>query len=90
MVVGPGGQASAMSNDANDSKAPSQPATDDPYTEGPNSTVDDWLGQKVEQDSELADRLVAQEDGDLQKAEEKFNQQSNAAAADADDQPRRV
>ena len=25
---------------------------DDPYTEPPNSTVDDWLGQRVERDAE--------------------------------------
>jgi hypothetical protein len=28
---------------------------DDPYTEPPNSTVDDWLGQKVAEDLERAD-----------------------------------
>lgn len=31
-----------------------QPA--DPYTEPPNSTVDDWFGQRVERDSERAER----------------------------------
>ncbi len=28
---------------------------DDPYTEPPNSTVDDWLGQQVDADMERAD-----------------------------------
>ena len=27
----------------------------DPYTEPENSTVDDWLGQEVARDEELAD-----------------------------------
>lgn len=34
---------------------------DDPYTEPPNSTVDDWFGQRVEHDMERAD---AQRDRD--------------------------
>jgi hypothetical protein len=65
-----------MSNDANNSSASAEPGTDDPYTEGANSTVNDWLGQKVERDTELADRLVAEEGGDLEKAEERFGRQS--------------
>ena len=28
---------------------------DDPYTEPPNSTVDDWFGQRVEHDAEQLD-----------------------------------
>lgn len=28
---------------------------DDPYTEPPNSTVDDWFGQRVERDAERLD-----------------------------------
>lgn len=38
---------------------------DDPYTEPPNSTVDDWFGQRVERDAES---LAA--DGDARTAEE--------------------
>jgi hypothetical protein len=29
---------------------------DDPFTEPPNSTVDDWLGQRVDRDAERIDR----------------------------------
>jgi len=65
-------------NDNNaDSGKSGQPATDDPYTEGPNSTVDDWLGQKVERDAERADQLVAEEHGDVAKAEKRFEQESD-------------
>ena len=43
-----------MSSNEHDSPSAGRPATDDPYTEGPDSTVDDWLGQAVERDSERA------------------------------------
>jgi hypothetical protein len=50
--------------------------SDDPYTEPPNSTVDDWLGQSVERDRETADRLVEQSDGDLDEAERRFRNEA--------------
>lgn len=49
----------------------------DPYVEPPNSTVDDWLGQRVQRDEELAERLVEETDGDLAEAEHRFEQQSS-------------
>jgi hypothetical protein len=64
-------------NDNVDPPTTGQPATDDPYTEGPNSTVDDWLGQKVQRDSERADELVAEEHGDVARAEKRFEQESH-------------
>jgi hypothetical protein len=41
-----------------------------------NSTVDDWFGQNVARDQDLADRLVDEEDGDETAAEERFEDES--------------
>lgn len=38
-----------------------------------DSTVDDWFGQNVARDQELADELVAEEGGDEAAAEERFD-----------------
>jgi hypothetical protein len=62
-----------VTENAENSVGSGEPATDDPYSEGPNSTVNDWLGQKVQRDSERADELVAEEHGDLAKAEKRFD-----------------
>lgn len=40
----------------------------DPYREPENSTVENWHGQRVERDAELADELVADADGDEEVA----------------------
>jgi len=42
-------------------------------TEPDNSTVDDWFGQNVARDQDLADDLVQEEGGDLEAAEERFD-----------------
>jgi len=39
-----------------------------------NSTVDDWLGQKVERDRALAERLLS-ETGDVDEARRRFEQE---------------
>jgi hypothetical protein len=39
-----------------------------------DSTVNDWFRQNVARDQELADELVAEEDGDLDAAEERFQE----------------
>jgi hypothetical protein len=39
-----------------------------------NSTVDDWLGQKVERDRALAERLLS-ETGDFDEAKRRFEQE---------------
>jgi hypothetical protein len=39
-----------------------------------NSTVDDWFGQNVARDQDLADELVEEEGGDEQAAEERFEE----------------
>lgn len=48
----------------------------DPYTEPENSTVEDWMGQEVNEDQELVDDLVEQTGGNLQEAEQLFEDQS--------------
>lgn len=50
----------------------------DPYQEPPNSTVDDWLGQRVQRDEALADELIEESDGDLAEAERRFDERSEA------------
>ena len=46
-----------------------------------NSTVDDWFGQKVDEDAEVADRAMKEAGGDEKKAEQLFE-----ARADGDEQ----
>ncbi len=41
-------------------------------TEPENSTVDDWFGQNVARDQDLADELLEEEGGDVEAAEERF------------------
>jgi hypothetical protein len=41
-----------------------------------DSTVDDWFGQNVARDQELADELVAEEDGDVDAAEDRFEEEA--------------
>lgn len=51
----------------------------DPHTEPENSTVDDWMGQEVNEDMELADKLVDETKGDLAEAEQRFDKRSAGA-----------
>ena len=46
------------------------------HREPDNSTVDDWFGQNVARDQELADHLVEDEGGDEAAAEERFAQEA--------------
>lgn len=41
-----------------------------------NSTVDDWFGQNVARDQELADELVEEEGGDAAAAEDRFDEEA--------------
>ena len=41
-----------------------------------NSTVDDWFGQNVARDQELADELLDEEGGDTKAAEQRFEQEA--------------
>ena len=45
--------------------------------EPPNSTVDDWLGQQVSDDDELADDLLDETGGDVEEAERRFESGSS-------------
>lgn len=56
-----------------------QQAHDNPdgsIEEPENSTVDDWFGQNAARDAELADELVAEEGGDQQAAEQRFDEEA--------------
>ncbi len=66
-----------MSNDAQD-----------PRTEPSGGEVDGWLGQEVDKDAELVDRVVVVEGGDVAAAEARFEQESEGAQPDAQDTPR--
>jgi hypothetical protein len=48
----------------------------DEIEEPENSTVDDWFGQNVARDQEKADELVAEEGGDTEAAEERFEEEA--------------
>ena len=48
----------------------------DEIKEPENSTVDDWFGQNVARDQELADELVAEEQGDEAAAEARFEDEA--------------
>ena len=41
-----------------------------------DSTVDDWFGQNVARDQDLADEIVAEEGGDLDAAEDRFEDEA--------------
>jgi hypothetical protein len=45
--------------------------------EPPNSTVDDWLGQQVDEDAELVDDLLDETNGDTEEAERRFEQRTH-------------
>lgn len=45
-----------------------------------NSTVDDWFGQNVARDQDLADELVAEEGGDTEAAEQRFEDEAQGKA----------
>lgn len=54
------------------------PSGDDEIREPDNSTVDDWLGQRVDRDEELAERLLEETGGDEEEAERRFDEESEA------------
>ncbi len=43
---------------------------------GEDSTVDDWFGQNVARDQDLADKVVAEEGGGLEAAEQRFEDEA--------------
>jgi hypothetical protein len=58
-------------NDTDDTNDRDQDGT---IREPDNSTVEDWLGQKVERDRALAERLLS-ETGDFDEARRRFEQE---------------
>jgi hypothetical protein len=53
---------------------------DSEIREPDNSTVDDWFGQNVARDQDLADELVEEEGGDLDAAEARFEEEATGQA----------
>lgn len=41
-----------------------------------NSTVDDWFGQNAARDADVADEILAEEDGDEAAAERRFDDEA--------------
>lgn len=60
----------------------------DPHTEPENSTVEDWMGQEVNKDMDLAEELVEKSGGDLDRAEQEFADRSAGAEPDEGNVPR--
>jgi hypothetical protein len=59
-------------------------APDRPIEEPPNSTVEDWHGQKVADDMDLADELMEETGGDEEEAERRFEDRSAAKDPERD------
>ena len=53
-----------------------------------NSTVDDWFGQNVARDQDLADELVEEEGGDVDAAEERFEDEAEGQEKFEEGHPR--
>ena len=53
-----------------------------------NSTVDDWFGQNVARDQEVADRVVAETGGDMNEAERRFEQEADGEERYREGHPR--
>jgi len=54
--------------------------TNDPYQEPEHSTVENWHGQRVERDAELADELVDEAGGDEEAAESRYAEEAEGPA----------
>ncbi len=63
-------------------------AAQDPHQEPSGGEVEGWMGQEVARDEELVDRLVAEEGGDVEAAEQRFEQESAGAQPDEEETPR--
>ena len=53
-----------------------------------NSTVDDWFGQNVARDQDVADAAMDEADGDADKAQEIFDEQAEGQAKYDEGHPR--
>ncbi|HEU5150614.1 MAG TPA: hypothetical protein VFU19_08965 [Iamia sp.] len=52
-----------------------------------NSTVDDWMGQNIQRDTELAEELV-EETGDAEEAEQRFEEEADGQETHEEGYPR--
>ena len=66
---------------------PDQVQSDDPYVEPANSTVDDWHGQDVQRDTDLADEALRKAGGDETAAAEIFEAEQEPHRAVAHNVP---
>lgn len=51
-------------------------SADDALKEDESGAVDDWMGQEIERDTEVAERAVDEAGGDMDEAEKKFDEQA--------------
>ena len=63
-------------------------AGQDPHQEPSGGEVEGWMGQEVQEDEDLVDRLVAEEGGDVDAAEKRFQEESAGAQPDDEEVPR--
>lgn len=63
-------------------------AAKDPRQEPSGGEVENWMGQEVNKDQELVDELVAEEGGDVEAAERRFEEESAGATPDKEETPR--
>jgi hypothetical protein len=65
------------------------PSPDEPEVVEPeNSTVDDWFGQNVARDQEVADKAVEDADGDMEEAERQFDAEAEGEEKYREGHPR--
>lgn len=62
--------------------------TDGDVKEPDNSTVDDWFGQQVDRDAQVAEEAVRRADGDLDEAEEHYERRATGQKAYEESHPR--
>jgi hypothetical protein len=53
-----------------------------------NSTVDDWFGQNVARDQDVADKVVADAGGDMDEAEQRFTEEADGEERYSEGHPR--
>jgi hypothetical protein len=53
-----------------------------------NSTVDDWFGQNVARDQDVADKAVAEAGGDMAEAEKRFDAEADGEERYREGHPR--
>ena len=62
--------------------------SDGGVVEPENSTVDDWFGQNVARDQDVADQAMEDAGGDVEEAEELFDERAEGEAKFDEGHPR--